>query len=867
MFDQDIPPAYTFDDVLLVPSASEVLPSEVSLVTRLTDTIMLNIPLVAAAMDSVTEHQTAIVMAREGGIGIVHKNMSIEDQAREVRRVKKSESGMIVDPVTVTEEQTVAEAEALMASYSISGLPVLRNGKLAGIVTNRDLRFVSGGEGLRVKDVMTSEHLVTVHEGIGLEQCKALFHEHRIEKLLVVDEANNLKGLITIKDIEKIKRYPLAAKDSGGRLLVGAAIGVGADMPDRTEALVQAGVDVIVLDSAHGHSAGVLQAVREVRAAWPDLPVIAGNVATAEGTAALIEAGANAVKVGVGPGCFAAGARVLMADGTYRNIEQVRAGDRVINMHGQPVDVVKSWCTGTREVMALRHTAWFDETVVTADHPYYVGDLSSMSSDTVSSKGYAAALAQSTKHGDDKIGWRKIGEVAQAACLMPQQIAFDLPETFTIDLREFAVRKEKQLERYRLEIAPSYDLGYIFGAFLGDGHAFIATNRNSETGRVSWYFAATETEIAAKLSGCLERVVGVDAAPQREDNLTVLHLYSLQWARLLAQFGKREEKHLPEQYRCADRDYLQGLFDGLLDSDGWIGADGRVGFHNTSRELAELFNVLCFLCKGTFPNCNTEEPTVGGLEGTAVERCKMSCRTRLNVTHEKRVAGDYQIVKMLERRPIGLSVPVYDLEVNCPSHSFIVNNAVVHNSICTTRIVAGVGVPQLTALKNAVKVADEHHIPIIADGGIKYSGDICKALGIGASCVMIGSLFAGTDESPGEVFLYQGRKYKGYRGMGSLGAMQRGSSDRYFQKKNCELSKLVPEGIEGRVPYRGPISEMIYQLLGGLRSGMGYCGASTILDLHSKAKFVRISPAGLRESHVHDVIITREAPNYRTDGL
>lgn len=489
MFDQDILPAYTFDDVLLVPAASEILPSEVSLITRLTDSITLNIPLISAAMDSVTEHRTAIAMAREGGIGIIHKNMSIEDQAREVRRVKKSESGMIVDPVTVTEDQTVAEAEALMATYGISGLPVLRDGRLAGIVTNRDLRFVSG-DSLLVKDVMTSENLVTVHEGISLEHCKGLLHEHRIEKLLVVDEDNNLKGLITIKDIEKIKRYPHAAKDSTGRLLVGAAIGVGADMPDRTEALVQAGVDVIVLDSAHGHSAGVLQAVREVRAAWPDLPVIAGNVATAEGTAALIDAGANAVKVGVGPG-----------------------------------------------------------------------------------------------------------------------------------------------------------------------------------------------------------------------------------------------------------------------------------------------------------------------------------------------------------------------------------------SICTTRIVAGVGVPQLTALKNAVKAANEQHIPIIADGGIKYSGDICKALGIGANCVMVGSLFAGTDETPGEVFLYQGRTYKGYRGMGSLGAMQQGSSDRYFQKKECEVSKLVPEGIEGRVPYRGPISDMIYQLLGGLRSGMGYCGAATIPDLHSRAKFVRISPAGLRESHVHDVIITREAPNYRTDGL
>jgi IMP dehydrogenase/GMP reductase len=411
-------------------------------------------------MDSVTEHRTAIAMARAGGIGIIHKNMSSEDQAREVRRVKKSESGMIVDPVTVTEEQTVAEVEEIMASWRISGLPVLRAGKLVGIVTNRDLRFVSSGE-LRVKDVMTSRNLVTVREGISLEHCKALLHEHRIEKLLVVDDQENLKGLITIKDIEKVKQYPLAAKDSSGRLLVGAAIGVGADMPDRTEALVQAGVDVLVLDSAHGHSVGILQAVREVRASWPDMPVIAGNVATAEGTAALIEAGANAVKVGVGPGCFAAGARVLMANGSYRNIEQVRAGDRVINMHGQPVAVVKSWCTGTREVMALRHTAWFDETVVTADHPYYVGDLSSLSPETISSKGYAAALVQPTRNGGDKIGWRKIGTVEQATCLMPRQIFFDLPGTFTIDLRDFAIRKEKQLDRYRLDIAPCYDLGYI----------------------------------------------------------------------------------------------------------------------------------------------------------------------------------------------------------------------------------------------------------------------------------------------------------------------------------------------------------------------------------------------------------------------
>ncbi|NOX80745.1 MAG: IMP dehydrogenase [Deltaproteobacteria bacterium] len=488
MFSQDIPAAYTFDDVLLIPAASEALPSEVSLATRLTDTILLNAPLISAAMDTVTEHRTAIAMAREGGIGIIHKNMSTKSQAKEVERVKKSESGMIIDPITVTAHQSVAEVQSIMAGYQISGLPVLDGEKLVGIVTNRDLRFVSD-DSLRVADVMTSKNLVTAPVGIDLEHSKALLHEHRIEKLLVVDDEGKLKGLITIKDIEKIKKYPNSAKDAMGRLLAGAAIGVSADMLERAETLVKAGVDVVVLDSAHGHSVGVVRAVSEVKAAWPDLPVIAGNVATAEGTRDLIKAGANAVKVGVGPG-----------------------------------------------------------------------------------------------------------------------------------------------------------------------------------------------------------------------------------------------------------------------------------------------------------------------------------------------------------------------------------------SICTTRIVAGVGVPQLTALNDCAEEAGKKGIPIIADGGIKFSGDICKAIGIGADTVMVGSLFAGTDEAPGETFLFQGRKYKGYRGMGSLGAMKKGSRDRYFQE-NSGSSKLVPEGIEGKVPYRGTLAEMIYQLLGGLRSGMGYVGATTIPELHKRARFVRISPAGLRESHVHDVIITREAPNYRTEGL
>lgn len=482
----EIPMALTFDDVLLVPGASSILPSEVDLTTHLTKSIMLRAPLLSAAMDTVTEHQTAIAMARAGGIGIIHKNMGIEEQAREVERVKKSESGMIIDPITVNRNQSVAEVQEIMANYRVSGLPVLDGDKLVGIVTNRDLRFVSDPE-LRVDDVMTSKNLVTAPVGIDQAHSKALLHEHRIEKLLVVDEDGRLKGLITIKDIEKVRQYPNSAKDSMGRLLVGAAIGVGPDMMERTQALIRAKVDVVVLDSAHGHARGILKAVREVKNAFPKLQLIAGNVATGAGTEALIDAGADAVKVGVGPG-----------------------------------------------------------------------------------------------------------------------------------------------------------------------------------------------------------------------------------------------------------------------------------------------------------------------------------------------------------------------------------------SICTTRIVAGVGVPQLTAVHDCVQAAAKHGIPIVADGGIKFSGDICKAIGAGAAAVMVGSLFAGTDETPGETFLYQGRKYKGYRGMGSIGAMKEGSSDRYFQNKS---SKLVPEGIEGKVPYRGPIAEVIYQLLGGLSSGMGYTGAATIQELQEKARFVRISPAGLRESHVHDVIITREAPNYRTEGL
>ena len=475
----------TFDDVLLVPAYSEVIPNQVDISTWLTNTIRLNVPLMSAGMDTVTEHRMAIAMARQGGIGIIHKNMSIEAQAEEVDKVKRSENGVITDPFYLSPEHTLADADRLMAKFRISGVPITEGKKLVGILTNRDLKFETDYS-KKIKECMTSEGLVTAKEGVTLEEAKKILGQARKEKLPIVDDNFNLKGLITIKDIEKQIKYPLSAKDAQGRLLCGAGVGVTADILDRVDALVKAHVDVIVIDTAHGHSANVLRTVHMVKDAYPDLQVIAGNVATAEATEALIEAGVDCVKVGIGPG-----------------------------------------------------------------------------------------------------------------------------------------------------------------------------------------------------------------------------------------------------------------------------------------------------------------------------------------------------------------------------------------SICTTRVVAGIGVPQISAVMDCYEAAKKHNIPIIADGGIKYSGDVTKAIAAGANVCMMGSMFAGCDESPGSFELYQGRKYKVYRGMGSIAAIENGSKDRYFQS---DAKKLVPEGVEGRVAYKGFVEDTVFQLLGGLRAGMGYCGARTIEELKENGRFVKISAAALKESHPHDIHITKEAPNYSVDA-
>ena len=848
----------TFDDVLLVPAESSVLPNEVSTRTRLTRSIELSIPIVSAAMDTVTEARLAIALAREGGLGVVHRNLAIKEQVAEVDKVKRSEAGMIVEPVTLPPSALVREALELMAHYKVSGVPITDDeGVLVGILTNRDLRFEIDVE-QPVSALMTARNLVTAPVGTTLAEAEAILHRHKIEKLPVVDADGRLRGLITVKDIQKKVLFPFATKDERGRLRVGAAVGVGPDALERAQALAAAGADVLVVDTAHGHSVGVIEMVRRIKDAVA-VDVIAGNIATGEAAQALVEAGADAVKLGVGPGCFAAGTRVLMADASYKNIEDVQAGERVINMHGEPVTVRKAWCTGIRDVVAVRHTASPRETVVTPDHNYWVGDLSTVSRETVGSRGYAAVLEEPTKHGLTKLDWKEIGAAEDDVLLLPRRVAFELPDHLRVDLAEFA-RRPSKLARYQTEIEDSYPLGYMFGAFLGDGNAFQNTNGRSAIGRVAWSFGPEEEEIAHTLCGAVELATGVRPTIKR-GRIIGVYLFSLQWARLLADFGKRESKHLPQRFLCGNPVYLKGLYDGLIASDGFYASDGRVCFKNTSRQLVELFGILCFFWTGSFPNVHREAPSAGGLKGTSDERCRESFTARLNVTDFRRRLDDYQIVKQLEQRDLDMAVPVYDIEVDCPTHSFIADNAIVHNSICTTRVVAGVGVPQVTAIHEAAQAVD---VPVIGDGGITSSGDIAKAIAAGADTVMLGSMLAGTDEAPGEVIVHQGERFKEYRGMGSLGAMKaRGfSKDRYFQNDVEDVDKLVPEGIEGRVPYKGPLAPIVHQLVGGVRQAMGYCGAATIDDLKA-ARFVRITGAGLRESHPHDVTITKEAPNYR----
>ncbi len=840
----------TYNDVLLVPKRTPLQSrSEADLHTLFTKNIPLNIPLVSSNMASVTEHKMAIAMARNGGLGVIHQFGTIEEQVEEVRKVKKSTSYVIEHPLTVQEHITLGHAVETMKSAGVTSLLVLQGEELVGIFTSRDYLFETDMK-KRICDVMTpKETLVTAPYGISLDEAKVILHMHRIEKLPLLQQGR-LLGLITTKDIMKIESWPYANRDTKGRLRVGAAVGVK-DTLERAEALIAAGVDVLVLDIAHAHSDLALQRIRELKANF-SIDVMAGNIATAEAAKDLIEAGADGLKVGIGPGCFAAGTRILMANALYKNIEEVKEGDRVINMHGKAVSVKRAFCTGIRNVTKMRNSIFYETTYLTPDHTLFVGDLNTVSVETLQSRGYAMLLEvqSKTQPKSSKYKWKAVADLKQDVLLMPRHITFDLKKDFEIVLKKRSAGNWRTGYSYApdVKMTASYDLGYIFGTFLGDGHAHVATHKGSTIGAVGWTFNVSEEEIAQKVVDSVSRVFHKECHLKKKENVIEVFFYYKPFADFLKEFGKRDCKGLPPVYLVQNKDYLQGLFDGLVDSDGHIEKGGRITFTNTSRKLIELFGVLNYLLTGVFSNAQKKE--VGGSAfylPPNLENFKSAYVSRVNTSGLKRLTKDYQAVKLLECEETNLSLKVYDLEIDCPTHSFIANNMIVHNSMCTTRVMSGSGMPQLTAVMDVYSIAKQFGVPVCADGGLKYPGDITKALAAGATSIFSGSFFAGTDEAPGFVIMKDGKRYKRYMGSASYDSNHERKENQEGKKIKEKLDVFV-EGVATLVDYKGPVEEVIKAVLKGLQSGLSYAGAYTIPEMQEKAEFIHITPNGWEES-------------------
>ena len=849
------PEALTFDDVLLVPQKSDIESrKDVNTSTMLSRNIRINIPIISSNMDTVTESAMAIAVAREGGLGIIHRFMSIEDQADEVKKVKRSEGILIEHPYTLKPEQTLEDALNIMNHYSVKGLLVTDiNKKLIGILTSRDILFETDLS-KKINDLMTT-NIITAPVNTSMDMAKDILHKNRIEKLPLVDENGILKGLITAKDIIKKEQFPRAAKDSKGRLLVGAAIGVKDDVIERTSALLDANADIIVIDIAHGHAKSVIDTIKLLRKEFGNVEIMAGNVATKEAFHDLVSAGADSIKAGVGGGCFAAGTRILMSNGTYKNIEEIEPGNRVINKDGNPVNVKKSFCTGIKKVNKVRASTFYETTFVTPNHQYWVGDLNTSSVVTLQSRGYSFLLEQQSKTTpkQSKYKWKKIEDLKQDVFLLPKKIDFELPEDFKIILKKRRGGNWRTGHLYEIDqiIKPSYEIGYIFGTFLGDGTSHTPVFKGSHRGAVHWYFGLNEFEKVNKLIYSLLKVFkNIKPKIQTKTNIIKLSLYYKPLADFLSCFGKRKEKHLPEKYLINNKDYLKGLLHGLIDTDGHIEKEGRIRFYNTSKRLIELFNVASYLVLGVFPNNAKRKKSSGTLKNINLANCNDSYTSEIINTGQKRLTKNYQAVKILDIQETSENKQVYDLEIDCSTHSFIANNAIVHNSVCSTRIVTGSGVPQLSAIMDCAEAAEETGIPLVADGGIRYPGDITKAIGAGADTVMLGNALAGTDESPGNTLMKNGRKFKIYRGSAGYGT----AMSRKNQKlKDVNVNDYVAEGVESLIGYKGSVSEVINQLLGGLRSGMSYSGARTIEELKQKAKFIKITSSGMKESKPHDV--------------
>lgn len=588
---------------------------------------------------------------------------------------------------------------------------------------------------------------------------------------------------------------------------------------------------VLVVDVAHGHTKKVIDYAAEL--VKQGFNVMSGNIVTAQAAEDYLDAGVNLLRVGVGGGCFAAGTRVLMADGSYKNIEKINVEDSVIDGLGNPTKVTSVRRTGVRNVVRYKNANFYDYTYCTPDHQHLCYDISGYSDAT-----YKSGLTNLVNSNSPI--WKPIFDFHKRDyAVLPNIINFALKDNFTIDLTDFSIR-ESFVNAESREIKNSYDLGYIFGTFLGDGNAnlrdYDRENSQSSQGRVSWSFGINESGIANKLAAACKSVFARDVKISNKNNILLVTLDYQAASRFFIEFGKRQDKHLPSEYMCSDLEYLKGIFDGLVDSDGNIEEYGRVCLTNTSKNIIELFNVVCYLVKGSFPSNTFRQPRIGNLEGANIQNVNVPYSARLGTTHLAKHADFYTTVEITRNEKINFVVPVYDIEVESDHHSFIANNVVVHNSACSTRVVSGVGVPQFSAiLEVASACGDDAYV--IADGGIRYGGDIVKALVAGASCVMVGRLVAGATEAPGLTEMVNGRWMKMFRGMASASALDEAGKERNV------------EGVSAMIPYEGSVAEILDQVIRGVRAGFGYVGAKNINELWAYAQFIQVSPLSIQESH------------------
>ena len=620
----------------------------------------------------------------------------------------------------------------------------------------------------------------------------------------------------------------------------GISVGIKQEDKENISKFFDLGVRIFCIDIAHGDSKMCVDMTDFIKNKYPQSLVIAGNVATKNGAVKLWSSGADIVKAGIGGGCFAAGTRVLMANGFYKNIEDIKINDYVINKNGDPVKVINSFSTGIRKISKLKNNLFYEDTFVTPDHKFWVGDLNSSSDKTLASRGYSKLLDLESKTipKKSKYKWKKISEINQDVLLIPNKINFNMPENFSIYLDKRDGGNWKNDTKYKNDciITTNYDSGYLFGTFLGDGNASctINKNNNSHSGVVKWSFGLNEKEIAEKLIKSIYSIFNKTAKIEISENIIEVVFYYKPLADYLNKWGKKQNKKMPEELLVNNKEYLTGIYDGLLDSDGHYNNDGRKTLSNTSISIIELFNITSYLLFGVFPNNSKTKKTTGGLINCNIDNCNQPYRSQILKNGKIRLTKDYQVAKILGYEELNVEVPVYDITVDCETHSFIANNMIVHNSLCTTRIETGNGVPQLTAIMDIADAkANFTNKYFISDGGLKSSGDICKALCF-ADMVMVGNLFAGCEETPGNQINIDGRTYKEYAGSST--------------HKTNHI-----EGVVAMVPYKGKYNNILTKLLEGLKSGLSYQGVNNLTELKQYPEFVKITSAGLRESHPHDV--------------